>query len=61
MLVAPMKPTLKALGAKRLKLKYDEELSNFAFTFKLRAATSRTVLFLNAPETVPLSSMGFAL
>jgi hypothetical protein len=56
-----MKPTLKALGAKRLKLKYDEELSNFAFTFKLRAATSRTVLFLNAPETVPLSSMGFAL
>ena len=34
--VDPMQPTLKASGAQRLKLKYDEPLSNFAFTFNLR-------------------------
>jgi hypothetical protein len=27
---------LKALGSKRLKLKYDEPLSSFAFNFNLR-------------------------
>ena len=31
-----MKPMLKAPGAKRLKLKYDEPPSNFAFNFNLR-------------------------
>jgi hypothetical protein len=31
-----MKPTLKAPGAKRLKLKHDGPLSNFAFKFNLR-------------------------
>jgi len=31
-----MKPTLKAPGTKRLKLKYDVPLSNFAFKFNLR-------------------------
>jgi hypothetical protein len=31
-----MKPTLKVPGTKRLKLKYDEPLSKFAFTFNLR-------------------------
>ena len=34
--VDPIKPTLRAPGAKRLKLKYDETLSNFAFNFNLR-------------------------
>ena len=34
-----MKLTLKAPGAKRLKLKYDEPLSNFAFNFNLRRYT----------------------
>jgi hypothetical protein len=34
--VDPIKPTLKASGAKRLKLKYDEPLSNVAFEFNLR-------------------------
>ena len=34
--VDPMKPTLKPPGTKRLKLKYDELLSNFAFKFNLR-------------------------
>jgi len=34
--VDPIKPTLKAPGTKRLKLKYDELLSNFAFDFNLR-------------------------
>jgi len=32
----PMKPTLKAPGSKRLKLKYGKPLSSFAFNFKLR-------------------------
>ena len=31
-----MKPVLKAPGTKRLKLKCDESLSNFAFKFNLR-------------------------
>ena len=34
--VDPIRPTLKAPGTKRLKLKYDGPLSNFAFKFKLR-------------------------
>ena len=36
MQVDPIKPTLKAPGTKRLKLKYDEPLSKFAFKFNLR-------------------------
>jgi len=31
-----MKLMFKALGSKRLKVKYDEMLSSFAFSFKLR-------------------------
>ena len=38
--VDPIKPTLKAPGSKRLKLKYDELLSSFAFNFNLRRYTS---------------------
>jgi hypothetical protein len=34
--VDPIKPTLKAPGTTRLKVKYDERLSNFAFKFNLR-------------------------
>ena len=34
--VDPIKPTMKAPGAKRLKLKYDEVLSNFAYNLNLR-------------------------
>jgi len=34
--VDPIKPTLKAPGTKRLKVKCDESLSNFAFNFNLR-------------------------
>jgi len=37
--VDPMKPTLKAHGTKRLKLEYDEWLTNFAFKFNLRLYT----------------------
>ena len=33
--VEPMKSTLKAPGAQRLKLQYDESLSSFAFKFNL--------------------------
>ena len=32
----PIKPTLKAPGTERLKLKCDELLSNFTFKFNLR-------------------------
>jgi hypothetical protein len=35
-----MKLTLKAPGTKRLKLDYDEPLSNFAFKFNLRCYTT---------------------
>jgi len=35
----PMKPVLKAPGSKRLKPKYDEPLSSFAFNFNLRRYT----------------------
>ena len=35
----PIKPMLQAPGTKRLKLKYDELLSNVAFKFKLRRYT----------------------
>jgi len=34
--VAPIKTTMKAPGTQRLKLKYDQPLSNFAFKFNLR-------------------------
>jgi len=34
--VDPMELTLKAPGSRRLKLKYDASLSNFAFEFNLR-------------------------
>jgi hypothetical protein len=34
--VDPIKPTLKAPGTVRLKLKYDEPLTKFAFNFNLR-------------------------
>jgi len=34
--VDPIKPMLKSPGIKRLKLKYDELLSSFAFKFNLR-------------------------
>ena len=36
MQVDPIKPTLKAPGTKRLKLKYDEPLSNVALKVNLR-------------------------
>ena len=38
--VDPIKPTLTAPGSKRLKLKFDEPLSNFAFKFNMRCYTA---------------------
>ena len=38
--VDPIKPTLKAPGTYRLKLKYDKLLSIFAFNFSLRRFTT---------------------
>ena len=37
--VEPIKPMLTALGTKRLKLKFGELLSSFAFKFNLRCYT----------------------
>ena len=37
--VDPIKPTLKAPGAKHLKLEFDEPPSNFGFEFNLRHYT----------------------
>jgi hypothetical protein len=34
--VDPVKPALKALGSKRLKLEQDRLLSNFAFNLSMR-------------------------
>ena len=45
MQVDPIKPTLKAPGTKRLKLKYDKVLSSFAFKFNLRRYI--LVLYIN--------------
>ena len=42
MQVDPIKPTLKAPGTKRLKLKYDEPLSKFAFKLNVRRYTKDT-------------------
>jgi hypothetical protein len=38
--VDPIKPTLKALGTKRLKVKCDKLLSTLAFKFSLRRYTT---------------------
>jgi hypothetical protein len=40
----PVEPTLNAPGTKRLKPKYDEPLSHFAFNFKLRRYNLELVL-----------------
>ena len=47
MQVDPIKPTLKPPGTQRLKLKYDEPLSNFAFKFNLRRYTKDYQLVLH--------------
>jgi hypothetical protein len=43
-----MKPTLKAPGSQRLKLKYDETLSNFGFNFNLRRYITAAATEINA-------------
>jgi hypothetical protein len=56
--VDPIKPTLKAPGIKRLKLKCAEALSNFAFKFNLRRYTERAaaVAALRATTTGPAAA-----
>jgi len=44
MQVDPIKPMVKAPGAKRLRLKNDESLSNFDFNSNLRRYTEVVVL-----------------
>jgi len=50
--VDPIKPTLKAPGSKRLKLKYDNLHSSFAFKFNLRRCT--TAAPSPTPRTPPM-------
>jgi len=66
MQVDPIKPTLKAPGTKRLKLKYDEWPSNFGFNFNLRRyieaaekrnKVGRCSLTLSNPSLKRLESM----
>ena len=44
----PINPTLKLPGTKRLKVKYDELLSNFGFKFNLRRYNLATAAVLRA-------------
>ena len=46
--VDPIKPVLEASGPKRLKLKYDEPLPNFAFKFNLRHCITAAVTDVHA-------------
>jgi hypothetical protein len=52
-----MNPTLKAPGCKRLKLKCDELLSNFAFKFNLRRYI-KTLDGVTPALRVPLKARG---
>ena len=57
--VDPMKPSLKAPGTNRLKVKYDDPLSNFPFIFNLRCYTWGPMV---GPHTsLPVPSYGRAL
>jgi hypothetical protein len=47
--VEPMKPMLKPPGTQRLKPKYDNLLSSFAFNFNLRRYSSAERLFARVP------------
>jgi len=51
--VGPIKPTLKALGTKRLKLECDEQLSIFGFNFHLRRYTMGSLLPHHFPVPDP--------
>ena len=53
--VDPIKPKLKAPGTKRLKLKRDEPLSNFAFKINLRRYTMDVTAGLAARSGLELS------
>ena len=56
MQVDPIKPTFKAPGTERLKLKYDKVLASFAFNFNLRRYTmvehTKRVLHLEDDDVV---------
>ena len=58
--VDPMKPKLKPPGTKRLKLKCDVLLSNFAFKFNLRhyIPVLSSLTFLAAIEFTPAPAAG---
>jgi hypothetical protein len=61
--IDPIRPTLKPTGTKRLKLQYDEMLSNFAINFNLRRYTtapnvaSATVADIEFTSPVPVTML----
>jgi hypothetical protein len=59
--VDPTEPKLKAPGTKRLKLKYDGPLSNFAFKFNLRRYTSASPSWPSPLRTPPRRRQGLTL
>ena len=58
MQVDPIKLKLKSPGTKRLKLKYDEQPSNFAFKFKLRRFSKGQAWLDRAADAVDGSRAG---
>jgi hypothetical protein len=50
--VDPIELTLKAPGIKRLNLKCDEPLSNYAFRFNLRRYNPDVLRLLNDPGVI---------
>ena len=57
MQVDPIKPASKATGTKRLKLRYDELLSNVAFKFNLRRCTEETSLLPQLALLQPITPL----
>ena len=58
MQVDPITHALKAPGIKRLKLKSDDPLSNFAFKFNLRRYTMEALGLLLAVVATPTDRVG---
>ena len=55
MQVDPIKPTLKASGYDRLKLKFDDPLLNCAFNFNLRCYSKGSLIPANPVGRCPLT------
>jgi hypothetical protein len=56
--VFPIKPTLKAAGTRRFKLRYDGPLSNFALAFNVNLRRYNKVCVLDAGALAGLGGPG---